>query len=156
MHKNCSFYRDCFFRTHFLTAETADTFFIIVYRRFSFSIFKIYRLTRNRAAFYTDSAGNTPAFHNVRFLLKNAERFCKLRPLIPSYRCPVHLKIRFSVCFRRLGAGHFSVWRQNPDIFSPVCTKSHFFSMIICRNKGRLKGNKMAEYAVKSYRVSGQ
>lgn len=155
MHK-FSFHLNRFFRAHFLAAETADTLFIIVHWRISFSIFKVYRFTLNRAALYTYPAGNTSAFHNIRFLLKNTKRSCKLCPFISSYRCSVHLKIRFSVCFRRLGAGHFSVWRQNPDIFSPVCTKSHFFSMIICRNKGRLKGNKMAEYAVKSYRVSGQ
>ena len=74
---SCAFYLSnlfhfyCLLRAHLLAAETPDTFFVIVHRRFIFSIPEIYCLSRNRTALDADSTADTLIRFYIRLLLKN-------------------------------------------------------------------------------------
>ena len=71
---------NCLLRAHFLTAETPDTFFVIIDRRVFPSISEIHSLFRNRTAFDTDAAADTFIWLDIWFFLKNIQSLCETLP----------------------------------------------------------------------------
>ena len=65
-----SFHMNRFLRAHFLAAEAADTFLIVINWRLFFSISEIYCFAWNRTAVYANSAAYTFIRFNIGFLLK--------------------------------------------------------------------------------------
>ena len=129
---------NCLLRAHFLTAETPDTFFVIIDRRIFPSVSEIHSLFRNRTAFDTDAAADTFIWLDIWFFLKNIQSLCETLPHTGPCHSPVHIKIWIAILGSRISHGDRTIRCENLNLFFLPCSKSHFFSVIVCRHHLRL------------------
>ena len=110
------FYPDCFLRAHFLTAETADTFFVVIGGRIFTTPAEIDRFVRHRTAVDADSTTDTFIFVNIWFLLKNIQGFCQTFPASMTDHLTIYVKIRISKLGNCIIQRYFALRRHKLDL----------------------------------------